>query len=609
MNRIIKNSNVTLGEICQQIMTDYNQQNQRDKSITSGKKGHEREIYKHFRMLLYLCLKNAFETYLRENYQFLREPRLKESLAGNKIVEFNAEIEWQPHLYDSLMQDVTENSMQLAWYTAAHFMNPKQLNLAIGSIKNYVQYISDIGQRSFDTGKRVISQKDYQMMEQYKKISEVFEFVMLFNSNVTNCISDYFADEDDYAEYLSNYVKFALNGKADDTALKVFSCEKVDKMDLYHDGIHPIINKNVVYAQMYGNTKLLKECFQKITKTDIDCYYKKKEKLSEVFRNGQCQSMEDEKKLREFQNIKNHVELTEITTYSEIVNDFMGQLISWAYLRERDLMYFQLGFYYMKLYYGNSIPEQDKLRCLEGEEVHIRDGAVLYQIIAMYTFELPLYKLEGETGKASVQEMISTGGKVKQFYQDYCDDKGEIYEAGLCLFEDVKNDHDDMASFRNYIDHFHYYTHLDRSIMELYSDVYDRFFDYDIKLRKSVSFIFRNILLRYFVIAKTGMSTETRRRYTKKTQYKQRAARLYIRDHKLDSDEFKASKKYEKSEDSSRCEKERKNTKNSQGASHCGTEQKGQKKKNRGAECLLARNDKFLEQLEKILEYRVDSEK
>ena len=45
-------------------------------------------------------------------------------------------------------------------------------------------------------------------------------------------------------------------------------------------------------------------------------------------------------------------------------------------------------------------------------------------------------------------------------------------------------------------------TKQNMSIMEMMSFVYNSFFFYDTKLKKSVSFILKNILLRYAVVAK-----------------------------------------------------------------------------------------------------------
>lgn len=62
-------------------------------------------------------------------------------------------------------------------------------------------------------------------------------------------------------------------------------------------------------------------------------------------------------------------------------------------------------------------------------------------------------------------------------------------------------DNDENIAFRNYLDHFKYFSRLDRSIMDLYSVMFNRFFIYSSKLYRSVPVVFKNILARYFVVA------------------------------------------------------------------------------------------------------------
>ena len=47
---------------------------------------------------------------------------------------------------------------------------------------------------------------------------------------------------------------------------------------------------------------------------------------------------------------------------------------------------------------------------------------------------------------------------------------------------------------------------MDNSILDLYSVVYDSFFSYNIKLKKSVSYVLTNILLSYFIDVKLKFS-------------------------------------------------------------------------------------------------------
>lgn len=65
--------------------------------------------------------------------------------------------------------------------------------------------------------------------------------------------------------------------------------------------------------------------------------------------------------------------------------------------------------------------------------------------------------------------------------------------------------HEKIVETRNYIDHFKYYSNHERSLLDLYSEIYEKFFDYSMNYRKSISFILPNILERYFVILRTAI--------------------------------------------------------------------------------------------------------
>ena len=75
---------------------------------------------------------------------------------------------------------------------------------------------------------------------------------------------------------------------------------------------------------------------------------------------------------------------------------------------------------------------------------------------------------------------------------------------GLSLFENT-DEHDDIIDTRDYIDHFKYFIKMDRSMMDLYSEVYDSFLRHDHKLKKSVSFVLTNIMEKNFITIHTRM--------------------------------------------------------------------------------------------------------
>lgn len=338
-------------------------------------------------------------------------------------------------------------------------------------------------------------------------------------------------------------------------------------LGIYYDAKNPIPNKNIIYSLLYGDTYMLsaimKENKFRINKDEISDYYKRRNGLKKVFKRGACISDKEQKSLKEFQNIKNRIELLDIKEYTELINDIMSQMVSWAYLRERDLMYFQLGYHYTRLFYTDQVTET-RYNVLKSDKINIEKGALLYQLMALYNHELPVYETD-EDGNAIEAFTGTTGACIGPFVTQYCKEENPYtYYGGISFFED-KSRHDYFSNLRNYIAHMKYYALHDKSIWDLFGEMYNGFLIYDIKLKKSVSYISCNILEKYFVIAKTIMthSGENQSKFTFTAE-------------KLESDKFTYKYKYK-------------------------DKNKEYKDKTVEVEC---RSDKFLKQLEKLLEYK-----
>lgn len=515
----VKSTCNSFGELCQVIMTDYNQQNQGRKTVESKKqqdsakkKGLNRG-YQHFPMLLHQVIKELFINYLKkhEELQFLREPTGENTeIALDEFVNRISDIQ----LCRSMKASVEDNSTLLNWYVLAHFLMPKQLNHLIGDIKNYIQYCVNVDKReasirgdkaedkSIDTATDLQKKINY-----YLDVIRVLEFAQLYVGRVSNNIEDYFKDEDEYAAFLSKFVNF--NGETA-SELKNFCSkqklegEKSEAIGLYYDESNPIINRNVAYAKMYSNENILSNGYKRVLNTDITNLYGLKEKdLESYSESGVCKDRTEREKLSEYQQLKNHVELMDLSVFTDILNDLLAQMISWAYIRERDLMYFQLGIHYIRLFYNDGARLEDKFYELHGENINIVKGALLYQIAALYTHQIPMLAVDNDGNAIKAEKQGSTGACYKSFVDEYCIENNtnfSTYETGLCLFEDV-NQHADIIRKRNKIAHAGYMASQDDSIMELISEIYNKFFVYDTKLKKSVSYIFKNILMRYCVVA------------------------------------------------------------------------------------------------------------
>ena len=295
-------------------------------------------------------------------------------------------------------------------------------------------------------------------------------------------MEDYFESNQEYAEYLSGFVDYNTTKKETDIEKALYSfCKQKFKVDgkeymagIYYDGENLIPNRNIIRANMYGNTSCLKPCMDRITLKEIRTMYADQNKLDLVLKEGVCHTEEEQKAYREYQNEKNRIELFDVCTYTQILNDMQARLIGWSYMRERDLMYYQLGYYYTKLFWTDSISEEDARRRLVGNLVNVEDGAILYQILAFNSYNLPIIANKNNT-VTLLKDEGSIGGKaITAFFKNY-ENAEMIYEGALDLFENM-DEHAAIINTRNYIEHFKYFIKSDRSMMDLYSEIYDRFF-------------------------------------------------------------------------------------------------------------------------------------
>lgn len=508
---VLTNTDLTFGEFCQEIMTEFNQQNDDKKKQASAFKSsandkivekENTQIYKHYRDLLYLGIKGAFISFVkeREMYSFIKKPSYK----VDRTTEEAFVSSWQTPMYEHLSVGKADNEWLSSWYVTAHFLNQRQLNLLIGQIKTYIQYINSIESRAYATGGKV-AYKSADVTDGYLKLLAILDFVKLYCGSVSNTLTDYFEDENAYAKYVAKYVDF--DGDTKD-ALMNFCNEKIETKNgfetikHFYDGMNPILDRNLVQASMYGCDVVLTKVIDKLQKKTLRDYYKRKEEIVKILASG-TKNKDEINKVRSFQNLSNRVNLVDISIFSELISNIQGQFIGMAYLRERDLMYMQLGFYYTKLFYTDSIPSDHYLRTLEGD-CSIKDGAVLYQIASMYSYSLPIYERD-DAGKAIALNEGEIGKKVKQFAVKYCKDSNyETYTNGLYFFEDVDGRHDEYVDLRRYIEHFKYYANQEKSILDIYSDIYGGFFSYNTKLKKSISYTLPNLLLSNFVVANLG---------------------------------------------------------------------------------------------------------
>lgn len=526
-----QNSNLEFGEFCQLVMTDYNLQNTQKKVRSNRNDKLPEPKYEHFKMLLLAGIRKAFLNYVEEEImgkakegQFLRNPQFRTSIVDEK--DFCSG--WTTKVYEDLEKDKYD-AWLISWFIVSHFMNPKQLNHLKGTIKGYLSYISGIENRRCAAMRRKDSESEKERKKdikdkqaQYKKLLGVLDLASEYCGKISANWEDYYETEDEYAKSIMSYLEYemkgvelSLHGQLHDFCNMEMKDSPSGYIGMFYDGNRPILNRNVVHSRLYGTEKVIAKCLEddKVTKQEIIDCYKQAKKLNTVFKTGECTTLSQEQERRKYQQMKNRIELVDVLKYSEILNDLMSQLVSWCYLRERDWMYFQLGLHYIRLYLGKDIVCKDsKFRVLKGAEddcrINITDGALLYQLAAIYTYELPVYKVN-KAGEAVVSENAPSGSPtskgVNGFYKEYCEKDSSVYDAGVELFNDPSTEKE-LIDFRNYIDHSKYLSRRDKSMLEMYSTMYAIFFQHDTKLKKSVTVSLQNILARHFVLTSIDLT-------------------------------------------------------------------------------------------------------
>lgn len=493
----LKVQKLSFAQVCQAIQQEYNQQN-----ANAGKEG-ETEIYEHFKMLLPICLKSAFQAYLREHYKFLFAPVYKSDLKGEPEYLDQVAIDCGVTINGKVDKDVEKR--RLAWYSFAHFVHPRQLNFLIGDFKSYIQYREDVLKRAkyakqYQNDQEITKAEEEvkNKVEHARSILEILEFIRPIAGRVSNEFEDYYESAEEYAVYLSHYIDFVKDGEPTFKKLVDFckyTLENGQLVDIYADEINPKVLRNVEIARMYAGGDVVLNGIEKITAGKVQKYYQDKEKIAQLLSKGLCANEKEQKAVIAQQQLKGQLMLNDVTESFSLINDMLGQLVSLAYLRERDKMYLLLGYYYMAL--RNAANWNDEvLNVINQGNIQVKHGVVLYQVVGMFDFGTPFLRFSSGKNKWEVKTGVSIGMKEGYFAQMHADSM----ECALQLFEKRDGAYQEaVRQLRNYVDHFKYYVNFDKSITELYVEFFIKFFSYSKKLKNSVIFNFGNILEKYFL--------------------------------------------------------------------------------------------------------------
>lgn len=509
-----------LSTICQFIMTEYNQQNQKSRyKKTANANDKCKAHYEHFKMLLLKTIRMTFIKYLennRERYGFLKFPQDYEKGSEEDFIK-----DYKTDRYSELVKKLSNDCSLKRWYITGRLLNPKQLNQLMGSIRHYLEYKEDVQRRMRQNGITVNNSESTFSKDELKDAIKVLDICTQLSGNTSNVMEDYFSDSQEYYSYVRSFYDDGMDSLNDDIVDEKVT-ELFKNSGIYSDEKNPIMNKNIVLSKLFCSVESLNDMIKhKVNKADFIKLAK-----TDIVMDRACCSKSEQEKLKAYQETKNKVELRNIVEYSEIIDEIQGQMVNWSYLRERDLMYFQLGFHYICLNNKSEKPEEyDCIYVRDGEDLRRIKGTVLYQIKALNTYGLPMLDpgkmAENEriifTKKAQDSMYSSKLGKFCRYSAFKADPSKEetsdkVYKAGLELFENI-NEHDNIIKLRNAVDHFHYYNSENdsaRSIMSMISEIFDRFFTYDIKLRKNIPNVLFSVLLRHFFIARFGFLTGTK---------------------------------------------------------------------------------------------------
>lgn len=586
----------SFSELCQAVMTEYNQQNNQGRKKQSAYDvSSQTNKFRHYVDLLHDTIMGAFFMFLKEEsqYAFIFMPKTDGKMP--KKEEFLSD--YRSSRFETLVKALKDNPDVQKWYVTARLLSPRQVNLLSGSLRSYKQYTLDVAKRSLQESSplKIYDGGDWRsiqncaedfsglLFENFATVLQIVDVCTQLNGSIamvnenddvsvrSKTILDYFDGENAYAKYLSNYLDFGQNKVVsiaqDDgyaNLLAAFSLDFAERHGMnpaiYHDGTNPILNRNIVLSKLYGDARVVRESVGRVNEDILEKYLEAKEEIAEYIARGYCETPEEQRKLKKYQSLKNCVEFRNVVEYDEILNELQGQLVNWAYIRERDLMYFQLGFHYTCLH-NAACKKTDDYQCIDADETKTKiNNAVLYQFTALYVNGLPFYYRNdkgefvcSDLKKPDVSNAAKESGElIGKYLTRYLPEA--VYNAGLELFENV-DEHDNVIALRNYIDHFHFFIDGDRSMMDLYSEVFDRFFSYDSKFRKNIANLFCNILLSHFVKAQVRFEEgEKQVGFDKKDGTRavwKKAARLRLSS--LEADEFTFKLGKPGSEDSMKC--------------------------------------------------------
>lgn len=466
----------SIKDICQSVLIEYSLQNQ--KNNIDGKTKEIEKKFKHYKLILNNLLLNAFNNFIKDNYKFIlvhKNPQYNPEAVKYDYIE---DIIGELNEFKKIIQD-KQKQIYYEYYVMAKFLQSRQLNFLIGSIEEYLQYVTNIQARH-----DIIDDQLNNKISNLKSILQVLRFCLVTNGQVSNDWQDYYQTIEQYQKYLKNYT---------------------DHPEFYMDNKNPIIYRNIENSRMYGIDQKLITVYEnhKIKQKEYNKMCLLKEEIDKILlpnltKNKRITSLkelgkvyddkinpiskeEDFKKLREYQNLKEKVELTDLREYSNIIFDLYSILIKLCYFRERDNLYYLLGYYYVNQYWTS---EENCSKMIQNIYNAFHHGLN--------------YPIEDKDGKKLCKGNIRITGKKVEVNKWLLRNKYPgINQIENCLFKNSNND------ICNQIDHFDYFRKDEHNLLDLYRDVFD-FISYDRKLQNNLITRIEENLQRYHLKGKVG---------------------------------------------------------------------------------------------------------
>lgn len=452
----------TLEDICTSLQREFVDANSDDKKNQNDSKKIKSD---NLNIILRIAVQEVFEEYIDKNYHFLNDdakPRQTDSEADYKELE---------NFIEGLNIPLKIND-HLPFYALAKFIPPLNLSRLVNEFRKYDIFVKDIKSIANSLNNGNLTVEPYYNSTDIQEILSILIICQESSGRISSNIEDYYDDETKYAEELKEFIHFD-----EKTLAKNFRTPK-DFKNFFGDFIAsdqkftPLAQ--IEQAKMFGFSEKCNAIYMDnlITRQDIA----KLKSLETECENLEKTLSDQEKalKLKEYEQIKNKVQLNWISRTSDILMDIYSFMVSYCYMFERDTTYFTCAVDYLEKIESN----EPKL----STKINLSDASKVFK-----------YDNDHRVYNKRLTNFI-TNHKKTQLYNDLFQCEFPNKENKQQMKKPINNqssavntqNNNSPFTARNSIDHFDFLSanRVDKKIMSYYSDVYD-LISYDKKLKNS----------------------------------------------------------------------------------------------------------------------------